>query len=487
MLRCKRQILAFVWCILCMSAAAQIPDTVKRAPVSDSVIALVDALLSAAKDTALVVIADMAISGNRKTQPFIIEREIPFRQGDYIYLKDLQQKLVLARQQLMNTALFTDVAVYIHSQQGELVFINIDVKERWYLFPLPYFKLVDRNFNQWWVEQKASLSRVNYGIKFMMNNVTGRNDKLAINLITGYSRQIQVKYEQPNATANLKHGYSVGFNYSRQRELNYATDFSKQAFYKENDFLMQNIRGELAYFYRPAIRTRHIIKFAWINNSVNDTILKLNPNYFPDNVTRVSFPELSYTIQYLNTDYNPYPTRGVIAEASVMRRGIDNVINLTQFSYNVNYTLPVARKTSLYLQSAGVLKLPFDQPFFQQQLMGYGGPFFRGLEYYVTDGAAGIIGRATIRRQVLGITLRTPPDAKRDFVLPIRFMLKAGADAGYTYNKFPGNSLISNKMLFTQCVGLDIVMPPYDLVFRFEYSFNQLGESGLFLHMRSDF
>ena len=135
---------------------------------SDSLIAplMTHDTLPYTPDSSLVMIADIAIHGDKKTRPYIIERDIPFKQGEYILMGDLRKKLVTAQQQLMNSALFNSADVYIHTQLGELVFIGVDLKERWYLFPLPYFKLVDRNFNQWWVEQKASLNRVNYGIKF---------------------------------------------------------------------------------------------------------------------------------------------------------------------------------------------------------------------------------------------------------------------------------------------------------------------------------
>ena len=155
----------------------------------------------------------------------------------------------------------------------------------------------------------------------MQNNVSGRNDKLGINLITGYSRQVQIKYEQPYATPSLKSGFSVAFNFSRQRELNYKTELSKQAFYKQDQFVMQNIRGEIAYLYRPAIKVRHVFKFAYTYNSIDDTIIKQNPNYFPNGKTSIKYPEVSYSIQYFNTDYNAYPSRGILAEGSVIRKG----------------------------------------------------------------------------------------------------------------------------------------------------------------------
>src|ERR1043165_730432 len=140
-------------------------------------------------------------------------------------------------------------------------FIDVKVKERWFIFPLPYFKLIDRNLNQWWVEQNRSLNRVNYGLKFMLNNVSGRNDKLNIWLINGYTQQASFRYENPFLDKNLRHGMNVGVSYSRNHEINYATDLNKQRFAKDTkDFLTRQFHADLAYSYRPAIKTRHIFR-----------------------------------------------------------------------------------------------------------------------------------------------------------------------------------------------------------------------------------
>ena len=66
----------------------------------------------------------------------------------------------------MNTSLFNHVKVAAKDFDGNRVNILVAVKERWYLFPVPVFRPVDRNLNQWLVEQKGSLDRVNYGAKF---------------------------------------------------------------------------------------------------------------------------------------------------------------------------------------------------------------------------------------------------------------------------------------------------------------------------------
>lgn len=438
-------------------------------------------------DSALVMIADIAIHGDKKTRPYIIERDIPFKQGEYIQMGDLRKKMVTAQQQLMNSALFNSADVYIHTQLGELVFIGIDLKERWYLFPLPYFKLVDRNFNQWWVEQKASLNRVNYGIKFSQYNFTGRNDKLNIYLIGGYSREVYFKYEQPYANKALTSGFSFAFDFARQRELNYGTLVNKQQFYKQGSFVLQNIRAEVAYLYRPAIKTRHIVKLAFNQSSVGDTILKLNPNYFPENATKITYPELSYTLQYYNTDYYPYPNKGYNADFTLLHRGINQGMNMTQFSFHSMLVKPLTPTVQVQWQAAGLIKLPFDQPYYNQQVFGYGDIFLRGLEYYVIDGVAGIMGRTTLRKQVFAAVIRTPPKIKKQVAIPFKIMVKGFNDLGYAYNKNIGSSLLNNKLLYTWGAGIDFVTTSYDLVFKIEYSFNQLGESGVFIHVRTDF
>ncbi len=481
----RRRILVLFCCFLMLSATAQ-KDTAVN--VTDSAaMAFPTIIVTPPKDTALVVIADISLHGNKKTLPFIIQRELPFKQGEYLTYEDLQKKVILANERVMNTALFTQVHVYIESRHGELVFINVDVKERWYLFPLPYFKLVDRNFNQWLVEHNASFSRVDYGIKFDQKNFSGRNDKLSVYLISGYSRQVWLKYEQPYANRNLNSGYRVAFNFSRQRELNYATSLSKQSFYKQDQFAIQTITGEVGYLYRPAIKTRHVVKLGYTSTKVTDTIRALNPNYFGDSLAKLSYPEISYTIEYADADYNAYPLRGIIADASITRKGINRNMNLTEFDYHLNYAIPLKYKSGLLLQSAGVLKLPFDQPYINQQVFGYGDAYLRGLEYYVIDGVAGAMGRATFRHEFFSFILKTPPKYKKEVSIPFRLFLKAGGDVGYVYSKNPATSLLNNKMLFTQTLGLDVVIPSYDVVFKVEYSFNQLGGSGLFFHVRSDF
>lgn len=443
---------------------------------------------SSAADTAnrSVTIANVNITGFKKTKLYIIEREIPFKEGDNILRSNLQAKLTLCRQQLMNTALFVDVIVSIEREQSDLVFINVLIKERWYLFPLPYFKVVDRNFNEWLVQNKGSFQRVNYGLKFMQNNVSGRNDKLNIWLISGYARQATIRYENPFIDKQLKHGINVGFSYGRTHEINYATDFNKQKFLKVPDqFLISSLSVDLGYSYRPAIKTRHNFRISYSDVRVKDTVLLSNPNFFPAGLRRVHFPDVSYQIGYFNVDYIPYPLKGFYGEARINKR-FGKHTGVWETGGKASYSFKMFPKTYMEFQAAGLIRLPFHQAYFATRMFGSTDLYMRGLEYYVIEGVAGGMARATAKREVLSFAIPTPIKSRSHDKIPFRIFLKGFGDAGYAYAPNPGTSFLNNRPLGTCGVGIDI-LTFYDVVLKLEYSFNQFGEKGLFVHSKSDF
>lgn len=433
-----------------------------------------------------VIIADIQITGYKKTKPYIIEREFPFQVGDHILRSNLDAKLERCRSNIMNTSLFVEVNV-TSKIQGELVFINIQVKERWYIFPIPYFKFVDRNINEWLVKYKGSLNRVNYGVKFMYNNVGGRNDKLNLWLLNGYSQQVLFRYDQPMADKSLKYGFDIGFAFSRTKEMNITTTAdNKQQFYKEEDFINEYFNINSAITYRPAIKTKHYLRLGYTRSRItSDSFFTISPNYFGDGARSISYPEISYTINHFNVDYIPYPNKGFIFKGSFAKKGFNREMNVWQLNAVSSYTIPLKFKSALHLQAAGMLKLPFDQPFYNKRLFGYGEMYMRGLEYYVVDGVAGFIGRATLRKEVLNFNIKPPIVVKGHNKIPIRVLLKTYGDLGYAYDREPVGNL-SNKLLKTYGIGVDVITF-YDFIIRFEYSFNQLNNNGLFLHSKGDF
>jgi outer membrane protein assembly factor BamA len=434
-----------------------------------------------------VIIGEITLSGNKRTKSFIALREVPFKKGDRFTLGEVELLLVLAKQQLMNTSLFVDISVYIASRTGNVLSINIDMKERWYFFPLPYFRLVDRNFNQWWVEQKRSLDRVNYGIKFTQNNVTGRNDNLDVWLISGYTQQVTLRYNLPFFDKKLKSGFNVGIITSTQKEVNYATGDNKQLFFKQEDVAKKALRFDFTYSYRPDVKQRHYFRVSYNDERVSDSVVIVNPLYYPDHRSRLQFIDFGYQYKYYNVDYIPYPTKGFLLEGNLYRRGLDNISGLWQISGRAVYAVPLSKNSFLHLEGLGIAKAPFRNYFVNERLFGYGFFQMRGLEYNVVDGMLGASIKTTVHKEVVSFILKNPFKSKTHDKIPFRIYLKAYGDLGYGYSPSPNiTNTLNNTLLRTWGFGMDIVSI-YDFVFKIEYSFNQLGRDGLYLQTRNDF
>jgi len=105
----------------------------------------------------------------------------------------------------------------------------------------------------------------------------------------------------------------------------------------------------------------------------------------------------------------------------------------------------------------------------------------------VVDGVAGGFLKTTLGREVLNFSIRIPPrKGKEAERIPVRIFGKIYGNSGYVYNPEPGENNLSNRLLNSAGIGIDI-LTFYDVTFRFEYSFNQLGQNGLYLHRKTIF
>ena len=171
----------------------------------------------------------------------------------------------------MNTALFHEAIISLKGFEGNEIDVLVSVTERWYIFPLPYLKPVDRNLNQWLFEQHAKLDRTNYGFKINYNNITGRNDKLRLSFVTGYTKQASFSYERPFIDKKMRFGLKISASTGKTREVNYITLNNKQQFLNDNDnYLYHFTRAGFEISYRKAIRTKHRFGFNFIAEKVKE-------------------------------------------------------------------------------------------------------------------------------------------------------------------------------------------------------------------------
>ena len=428
-------------------------------------------------------IKEISVSGNKRTRHSTVLREVPFKEGDNYPLPEIIEKLELAKRQLMNTTLFRNVVVTLRSLQEHNVYISVAVEERWYFFPQPFVRVANGTFSQW-NERGRKLEHLNYGLRLSQYNFSGRGDKMHLHLAEGYTKKFALQYQGFFLDRALKWSSSINFNYGKNRELNYATEDNKLLPVRKPDgFINEFLQTSIDIMYRPAIKTRHSFTVGYNHNHIADTVSKLNAFYAPLR-NNFSYPYLKYNIQFLDYDFNPYPTRGRGGVAELHKAGFGGPVNLWELSVKGSSFWGLGSKSYFGLSAGGVLKLPFKQPYVTQAFLGYGDAYLQGFENYIIDGVAGGYVKAMVARSVLKTAIKVPKIKYLESIrsVPLQVYLKTYVNTGYAHN--PNLKLrneLNNRMLYSAGFGLDLIVFA-NMIVKFEWSFNQLGQNGLYLH-----
>jgi hypothetical protein len=368
--------------------------------------------------------------------------------------------------------------------------ILVTVKEKWYIYPTPQFQLVDRNFNEWINRYNADLERVIYGAKFAHYNLSGRRDQLRIYLLNGYARNLSFTYTAPYSNKSLTEGFSIAASYTQNREIIYKTSSDNIPLrYKGIGFVRNSFFTNAAYILRRGFYRKHVFNIGYYNLNVEDSIIsKYNPAYFNVKKNYIGYPEAGYTFQYIHTNNINYPLSGKIYSLAVVKRGFDIKGGIHMLSVDADYNKYLNHGKNWYsiLQAHTKIKVPFSQPYYNQRALGYDQLYLRGLENYVIDGVAVFLAKYSLKKKMISFNIPVPIKNKIVSHIPISLFAKTFADVGYSYNKAAFDTRLGNRFLYTGGFGIDI-LTLYDINLKVEYSFNQLGEKGLFLHAKGGF
>ncbi len=447
-----------------------------------------------------LLINNIIVKGNKKTKDYIILRESQLKKGDSILITTLYKTIEQARLNVYNTTLFNEVKINTIALNAFSIDIEIEVKERWYIFPTPQFKLVDRSFNEWIKTYKADLQRVIYGVKFAHYNISGRRDQLRFYLLNGYSRGLALSYTAPYSNKALTQGFSAGINFSQAREINYGTyDSNRLAFFSTkatnasiNSFVSKNFNFNASFRLRKGVFNTHIFGASFTFLKISDSIhLKYNPNYLGAAQSSMSFPDFTYNYIHTNVNNVAYPLKGNSGFIGILKRGLGFTGKLNMLALDGGYNKFIDLGKNWYFSNGivGNIKLPFKQAYVNQRGLGFGNAFLRGLELYAIDGVAYALNKATLKKKIASFKVKLPFAIpfifKKNEKIPFTFFAKTYTDFGYSYNKY-NQSNLNNRFLYTGGFGIDM-LTFYDFTVRFEYSFNQLNEKGLFLRLQSGF
>ena len=167
-----------------------------------------------------IVVDSIHIIGNEITEDFIILRELTFGVGD-----TLDHHLAsYNRERIYSLRIFNEVKLIPFSSNGKNV-LQIKIEESWYIYPIPFVTLKDRDWE-----------KVSYGISVSLLNFRGRNETLSGSAAFGYDPSFSFRYYNPNLSYNqnlsfqVNLGYSTSTNKSTEAEYLYGASFEQKIF-----------------------------------------------------------------------------------------------------------------------------------------------------------------------------------------------------------------------------------------------------------------
>ncbi len=438
-----------------------------------------------------VVINEVLIIGNDKTKKKVIERELDLISGSTLVLKDIDERFSRNRLQLLSTGLFNQVSINLKNYQVESATADIEIilEENWYLFPVPIFELADRNFTVWVKEQDAKLSRTNIGFRLGHYNTTGNRDPLRLKIHFGYTRKYELTYDYPYWLVDNKLGIGGSIFYSENREIAFQTLGNKTQFHMEEDErrLLSRFRIGPHLKFRPTINQYHSLRLEFHHNQIAPIVVEqLNRDYFLDGRTDLRFFFLEYDFNYDKRLYSQYPQGGYLLFGNVKKEGLgfyNDYDNLSvELGFEVHHTL--TKNIILSTRNKGKTNLNRGVVAFANNTgLGWTRDLVSGYELYVLDGTDYFLTMNDLKWKFIDRNLNTvkwvPKQfRKMNFIAFLRFNVDAAIVNERTY---VDTNTLNNRWIYGGGPALDIIFFN-NFLFSFEYSFNDLGESGLFFH-----
>ncbi len=442
------------------------------------------------QDSLWVVVDKIVLSGNVKTKPEIILREVSLATGDSLPAEDLQRFIANTEFRIFNTGLFVTVQCRLDTTIRDRSTLMISLKERWYTYIIPLIDLADRNFNEWWQQRGRDPGRINYGFYFVQKNTRGRNETLKLKLQGGFTGKAELSYFIPYIHKKRKSGLNIGLSYIYSRALAYTLEDHRLIYHEGGHAQIYRYAANTEYIYRDRFYSWHKIKGSFHHQQVSDSIARLNPDYFLYGKKARTYGILSYTFLMDRRDVQYYALRGYFLSLEVEKKGLFHArgVNVLSFNPDLGFYSPLYRERLFYAGGLSAkISFPGKQAFYDLRGLGYENNFVRGYELYVINGQHSALWRNSVKLKLFNQTRRTHGLNIAQFsTLPITLFLTGNIDLGYVYApvRLPGNDRLSDQLLMGAGLGLDLVTF-YDIVIRTEYSVNRMGQGGLYFHFMS--
>ena len=319
-------------------------------------------------DTLDLKVSSIIITGNSTTKDDIITREMQLKKGSRFTLKKYTEDL----QSIYNLALFTKVDIIPMPVGEKEIALNVDVKERWYILPLPNAGIEEGEWKKLWLS-----------LNLRWDNFRGRNERLRAGFRVFYNPSVNLGYYIPwiGEKLHLFMGVNGAWQRSRNRSLTAVGRESGSNTIAYNDSNYENIQ------YKAELTIgRYFGKYFNVFTDYKFNHLRVS-QFAPgrtvsdDGVDR--YITIGAGVEWDSRDINEYATKGLLFRTMYERYGfLDKEVNFGRYTLENQSFIPLSFTKNYYITFASRLHTSLAIgaviPVYNHEYLGYSEDYVRG-------------------------------------------------------------------------------------------------------------
>jgi outer membrane protein assembly factor BamA len=411
-----------------------------------------------------VKIDSIIINGNIITDEFIILRELTFHKGDML----THSVAAYNRDRVYSLNIFNKVTIKPVISEGK-TFAVIDVEEAWYIWPIPFAELKDRDWK-----------KISYGLDLSVKNFRGMNETIRTRFAFGYDPMVSVSYTRPAIFYGSNSFLTVAVSYADVQNLSVLSHEQYGSIFDQKQVNAQVILGErFSLFHNVSITGG----FNYIETPVY--VPRTNINVSNGRIDRMFYIGAGYV--YDTRDLAQFPKNGILGTANVMTKGL----GMEDISYQV-YTFDFRDYQRLFDDFHSKWRVASrittgTVPSYDISFLGYGERIrgnsqvvLEGNNYYVTNLE---FFHPVIKDMDLDFSF-VPIVPKQLLSYRVALYAEIFGDAGTVTQR--GENIRINNFESGYGFGFTLLILPYN-IFRVELAFNDYFKSELLVDLGISF
>ncbi len=410
-----------------------------------------------------VKIDSIKISGNSITDPDVITREMTFSVGDTV----TPEIILFNQERIFSLGIFTRVLLQ-PVKKDSLNILYITVSESWYIYPLPFAELVDRDWK-----------KISYGFYLFIRNFRGEDETLYALAALGYDPMLNISYDRPYLIRSQNIFFNAQFTYQNAKN---KSETAKALY--GGDFDEKFITGQISFAKRLNLYNKVNVFFGY--DYIDNPVFIRGISASNERIDRQISLGAGYEID--TRDLAQFPSSGFYGLSNITFKGLGmNDINYQIVNLDIREYYTVLEKLILKCRfesrlTFGKLVPYHDYSFFgyTQRIRGYFSQEQEGNDIYLTSFEMNypVLSDVNMHFDFVPVVPKS--------LLSFRFGIYAElfADAGAT--RMSGQSLSVNDFNPGYGGGLTFLFLPYNIL-RLEYAFNPYHHSELIVDIGISF